>query len=623
MVDSVTIRITTLDNSIVINMDQSEEVGPLEAKTSSQKQRIGLPPVGTHVHTGNSVEQNVEKPEFVEGNTYEGFKNSIDSKKTVTIYIPMDIHSLRNRNGRMLETEHSTAESDGTMNQSSRDEEPKESAFVSSPKPSIEKMRPGSPRHSRIRSNSNLGALSAQGKVLVQHPSVITRRHNPSVTASWIQSKDNKMRNTWSSRAEANLSIKLVSMDSPVSSPRKRSLNSLDIHVTAPPQYVRHRCRQKSFSTPPKNVTPPTHRKSDHQHFFPTTSQSSLDENREGSVTSTESSTPYNPYQSVLSVSFGLDANDLDVPEDNNVIRMDVAPTRRHRSVPSFSPKPDEGVLIDVSDTSHAGSIVNVKDDFESLDLSNIASCPSSVCVPHIEYNRDAQDTLMELIDRSDMQHEWEGEELLGSNDDEENMLFYSNDKPKIDSIQQSEEEVKEGIAGPKESESLQVSEVESERDPIPCTPSTSMALKVMLTPSSSAIPSPSPPPLQKEVQQSISPLHTVDPLSFSISDYLSLSPEDRETARQYRKQQEEQEQEKRRRHAQMEREREKLSVQPVQPVEEIVESQADDDNGEILRRFEEEFQKRMQKKEEEEDRKKAETIENAKLVLFCCSFNV
>ena len=67
MVDSVTIRITTLDNSIVINMDQSEEVGPLEAKTSSQKQRIGLPPVGTHVHTGNSVEQNVEKPEFVEG----------------------------------------------------------------------------------------------------------------------------------------------------------------------------------------------------------------------------------------------------------------------------------------------------------------------------------------------------------------------------------------------------------------------------------------------------------------------------------------------------------------------------------------------------------------------------
>ena len=623
MVDSVTIRITTLDNSIVINMDQSEEVGPLEAKTSSQKQRIGLPPVGTHVHTGNSVEQNVEKPEFVEGNTYEGFKNSIDSKKTVTIYIPMDIHSLRNRNGRMLETEHSTAESDGTMNQSSRDEEPKESVFVSSPKPSIEKMRPGSPRHSRIRSNSNLGALSAQGKVLVQHPSVITRRHNPSVTASWIQSKDNKMRNTWSSRAEANLSIKLVSMDSPVSSPRKRSLNSLDIHVTAPPQYVRHRCRQKSFSTPPKNVTPPTHRKSDHQHFFPTTSQSSLDENREGSVTSTESSTPYNPYQSVLSVSFGLDANDLDVPEDNNVIRMDVAPTRRHRSVPSFSPKPDEGVLIDVSDTSHAGSIVNVKDDFESLDLSNIASCPSSVCVPHIEYNRDAQDTLMELIDRSDMQHEWEGEELLGSNDDEENMLFYSNDKPKIDSIQQSEEEVKEGIAGPKESESLQVSEVESERDPIPCTPSTSMALKVMLTPSSSAIPSPSPPPLQKEVQQSISPLHTVDPLSFSISDYLSLSPEDRETARQYRKQQEEQEQEKRRRHAQMEREREKLSVQPVQPVEEIVESQADDDNGEILRRFEEEFQKRMQKKEEEEDRKKAEIIENAKLVLFCCSFNV
>ena len=600
-------------------MDQSEEVGPLEAKTSSQKQRIGLPHVGTHVHTGSSVEQSAEKPDFAEGNLYEGFKNRIDSKKTVTIYIPMDIHSLRTRNGRMLETEHSTTESDGAINQSSKNEEPKESVFVVSPKPSIEKMRPGSPRHNRIRSNSNLGTLTSQGKVLAQHPSVITRRHNPSVSASWIQSKDNKMRNTWSSRAEANLSIKLVSMDSPVSSPRNPSLNSLDIRVAAPPQYIRHRGRQKSFSTPPKNVTPPTHSKSDHQHFFPATSQSSLDENREVSATSTESSAPYNPYQRVLSVSFGLDADDLDVPEDNNVIRMDVAPTRRHKSVPSFSPKPEEGMLIDVSDTSHAGSIVNVKDDFESLDLSNIASCPSAVCVPHIEYNRDAQDTLMELIDRSGMQHEWEGEELLGSNDDEENMLFYSNDKPRIESIQQSDEEEKERNVKVKESGSLQVSEVESERDPIPCTPSSPVTLKAESKLSPIAAPSP-PPPLQKETRHSISPLHTVDPLSFSISDYLSLSPEDRETARQYRKQQEEQEQEKQRRIAQMERERERLSAQPVV---EIVESQTDDDNGEILQRFEEEFQKRMQKKEEEENRKKTEMIENAKLVLLHYSFNV
>lgn len=478
--------------------------------------------------------------------------------------------------------------------------------------------------HSRIRSNPNLSMLMSHKEAHLSPSEVNLRRKHSFAGKSRALPSESSLRNTWSSLAEPSPTIKIVSMDSP-NSPKRTSMNSLDICLATPLQYSRHRSQQKTPSAASRRVSSPIYRKSKHR-FFPAPSQSSAEENRENSATPTDSTTPPNPYQSVISFSFNVSDTDLDLSGDQKVIRMDVTPTRRLKSTHSISPKTEDGMLIDVSDSAHLGSTINVKDDFESLDLSNLTPCAPTLPTPAIENNREAQDTLIELIDKSAAPHEWEGEELVGSNDDEENMIFYNSDQckserdsPETDSKSVETVEtpktapVENGaadrgaIAGSEGGENAESSELE-------CGGRSSEG-----SAATTREPSPIPPEKPATPAPHLSYLHMVDPLSFSLSDYFRLSPEDRANAARYRKQLELEEQQRIARRRELERARAALdsSLREKGETGETGETEGKGEEGgeEVRRKFEEEFSKRMKKKEEEEDRKRAELARSAEMV--------
>ena len=635
-------------------MDNSEEIDSSEEKVSSVKVRINSSFRKPKQFSVHSFEQNGDQLESHRTSADVVQKKDKKEKKMMVVYLPVEVPSGRSRSRRNQEGEHFQEDSDVTSRLSQKEDQELCSTFEDS-----EGAPPGDvsnykylSSHSRMRSNPNLKMYAQKKENRPDPEGAFPRRKHSFSNKSQTTPIGNSIRKTWSSLTESAPPIKILSMDSPTS-PKRTSMNSLDICLTTPLQYSRHRSQQKSAPTAAKRMSSPIYRKSKH-HFFPCTSQSSAEENRETSVTPTEPATPSNPYQSVLSFSFNVSDTDLDLSGNTKVIRMDVTPTRRVKSVHSISPKADEGVLIDVSDTAHKGSTINVKDDFESLDLSNLTPCTTTIPTPAIENNREAQDTLIELIDNSNIPHEWDGEELVGSNDDEENMIFYNSDPCKsekeeelTDDDLENEETVETPKTVPTEMSSPSNSSTED-----PLTPqnannasnasnaSRGMGESECLTASSkssrAATREPSPAPPEKQSDTPVSPvspvsfLHSVDPLSFSLSDYFLQSPEDQANAARYRKQRELEEQQRIARRKELER----IRLEPVMEENEsstlekgetgetgdVVrngrEGEGEEDEGdEVLRKFEEDFSKRMKKKEEEEDQKRAELRKAAAMV--------
>lgn len=630
-------------------MDSSEEIDSSEEKVSSVKVRINSSFRKPKQFSVHSFEQNGDQMESHRTSADVVQKKDKKEKKMMVVYLPVEVPSGRSRSRKNQEGEHFQEDSDVNSRLSQKEDQELCSTFEDS-----ESAPPGDvsnckylSSHSRMRSNPNLNGYAPKKENRPDPEGVFPRRKHSFTNKLQTMPIGSSLRKTWSSLTEPTPPIKILSMDSPTS-PKRTSMNSLDICLTTPLQYSRHRSQQKPAPTSAKRISSPIYRKSKH-HFFPGTSQSSAEENRETSVTPTEPATPSNPYQSVLSFSFNVSDTDLDLSGNTKVIRMDVTPTRRVKSVHSISPKADEGVLIDVSDTAHKGSTINVKDDFESLDLSNLTPCTTTIPTPAIENNREAQDTLIELIDSSNIQHEWDGEELVGSNDDEENMIFYNSDPCKSEKEELTDADLENGetVETPKTVPTeMSSSSNSSTEDPL--TPknasnasNTSDASREMgesecLTASSkssrAATREPSPAPLEKQPDTPVSPvsfLHSVDPLSFSLSDYFLQSPEDQANAARYRRQRELEEEQRIARRKELER----IRLEPVMEenesstlekgetgeMEDAVrngrEEKEKEEEEAVLRKFEEDFSKRMKKKEEEEDQKRAELRKTAAMV--------
>ena len=352
-------------------MDNSEEIDSSEEKVSSVKVRINSSFRKPKQFSVHSFEQNGDQMESHRTSADVVQKKDKKEKKMMVVYLPVETPSGRSRSRRNQEGEHFQEESDVTSRLSQKEDQELCSTFEDS-----EGVPPGDvsnykylSSHSRMRSNPNLKMYTQKKENRPDPEGALPRRKHSFSNKSQTTPIGNSIRNTWSSLTESTPPIKILSMDSPTS-PKRTSMNSLDI--TTPLQYSRHRSQQKSAPTAAKRMSSPIYRKSKH-HFFPCTSQSSAEENRETSVTPTEPATSSNPYQSVLSFSFNVSDTDLDLSGNTKVIRMDVTPTRRVKSVHPISPKADEGVLIDVSDTAHKGSTINVKDDFESLSLAGVS----------------------------------------------------------------------------------------------------------------------------------------------------------------------------------------------------------------------------------------------------------
>ena len=629
-------------------MDNSEEIDSSEEKMSSVKGRINSSFRKPKQFSVRSVEQNGDQIESNSTSVDVLQKKDKKEKKMMVVYLPVDIPTGRSRSRRNQEGEHFLDETVICGRQQQKEDQKMCSTYevpesVTNGEMCTLNYRPS---HYRMRSNPNLTMLVQQKEAQPQPEAVIPRRKHSFTSKLRPLPTGKSLRNTWSSLTEPNSSIKIVATDSP-NSPKRTSMNSLDICLTTPLQYSRHRSQQKTLSTASRRLSSPIFHKAKH-HFFPYISQSSAEENRENSVTPTEVTTPPNPYQSVLSFSFNVSDTDLDLSGDTKVIRMDVTPTRRLKSTHSISPKVEEGQLIDVSDTAHLGSTINVKDDFDSLDLSDLTPCTKTILTPEIENNREAQDTLIELIDNNTIQHEWDGEELVGSNDDEENMIFYNSDQNQseekfsedenrgVETVEtpktapdengmsyhpnRQQQQHKKGGGGGEKGEKGGGGEEEEEEEDKETKDMAELECFIHSPKGSLAgTREPSPIPLEKPETpvQHVSPYHTVDPLCFSLRDYFLHSPEDQENAERYKKQLELEEQQKIARRKELER------IQ-VEPVLEVLESPCKEDGGteeeeilgkEILRKFEEEFSKRMRQKEEEENRKREELRKSADLV--------
>ena len=640
-------------------MDSSEEIDSSEEKVSSVKIRINSSLRKPKQFSVHSFEQNGDQMESNRSSADVVQKKGKKEKKMMVVYLPVDIPSGRSRSRRTQEGEHFQEDSDASSRLPQKEDQELCSTFEdseSAPHGELSTSKYMS-SHSRMRSNPNLTVYMSKKENRPDPEGVFPRRKHSFSSKSQATPTGDCIHKTWSSLTEPTPPIKILSMDSPTN-PKRTSMNSLDICLATPLQYSRHRSQPKPPATAPKRISSPIYRKSKH-HFFPYTSQSSAEENRETSVTPTEPATPPNPYQSVLSFSFNVSDTDLDLSGNTKVIRMDVTPTRRVKSVHSISPKADEGMLIDVSDTAHKGSTINVKDDFESLDLSNLTPCTTTTLpTPAIENDREAQDTLIRLIDNSNIQHEWDGEELVGSNDDEENMIFYNSDPCRSEKEELTDDALENGetVETPKTvptgrrrssrsrsrssspddlliaqnasdandandaSDASDASDANGEMGDSEWGISSSKC-------SRAATREPSPAPLEKPGTPvpSVSFLHSVDPLSFSLSDYFLQSPEDQANAARYRKQRELEEQQRIARRKEWERIR-------LEPVMEEMESSAlekgetgetgdagrdgrEEEEEEVLRKFEEDFSKRMKKKEEEEDQKRAELRKTAAMV--------